>query len=114
MSDHPLGWKGPCALCATTFEATGFFAVEFKGGKPALCHGCQERVLVRQEVEGLTRGQVEACLGRPKDKMRTPGKDLWVYYYETLEIYFDRDDVAEWTYTMTKEEGEAREREDRS
>lgn len=65
-------------------------------------------------LEGLTRTQVEARLGQPKDKTKTDGKDLWVYYYPTLEIYFDADDVAEWIYTMTKEEGEAREREDRS
>lgn len=114
MSDHPLDWKGSCVLCSLTFETAGLFAVEFKSGKPALCRPCQERVLVRQEVEGLTRTQVEACLGQPKDKTKTDGKDLWVYYYETLEIYFDSDDIVVWTYTMTKEESEAREREDRS
>lgn len=53
---------------------------------------------LREIVRGLDKSQVVAKLGPPLEKFQTERKGLWVYYYDTIEIYFDSGGVVDWTY----------------
>lgn len=55
---------------------------------------------LREVVRGLTRSQVVERLGSPRAKLQTRRRKLWIYYYDTIEIYFDERDIVEWTFIV--------------
>ena len=57
----------------------------------------------RLRVDGLTVERVLARLGQPREKVQTDGRlKLWVYYYDRVEVYFNKEGVADWTYLVEK------------
>lgn len=55
-------------------------------------------------LEGLTREQVEARLGKPAGTAQTDKQRCWIYYYGGIEVYFDKSDVVEWVYDLDAKE----------
>ncbi len=56
-------------------------------------------------VANMTIQQVEARLGQPRKKIETTEKSgLWIYYYDEVEVYFDRAGVVDWTCLVKYEE----------